>query len=1586
MELLNQFSQYLLAQKPAPSRATVKNYSADVRRFVRWYEARLKEPFTPGNVTGQLLIEFKRSQLLPTGTSGSSESAPASSRSVERYISSLRKFFAFLTHEKIISTNPFSLLIEANAVKKEADPWRLDSFKEHLYVSKASTVTIKNYLLDLQQFFTWLSTAAGESEHYDLKERDLRSHITPYLLEEYKHRLLNEVKASPSTVNRKLSSLRRYILWAQGQSIIKAFASEELPINVTGKVSPTEEKPIDKTIEISPFSAIDNEAYNPEDNAESPGTEVQILENEEAKSTLPTAKEYSPFPPLRMIQRLVSLGTLAFDYSVVLPIHAGAEKFSYLAWKLKGAPVFIPEMQMTLGKKALGLITSTGLLTKLPEKKPKLVASLPKSFYAPLSISVKHAPLHQKVWYHLRFTRPRWYRQYHSYSLAHYVHAAILVISMTAGGFGIAQAMSGQGNHSLALASDPDGPPRMITFTGKLSRADLSPITANTNLRFGIYNDSTGSGSAMLWEEVQPVNPDENGSFTTVLGRIRILPQHLFTDNAKLYIGMTVENESELTPRKQIPTEVFAATADAVQGMRPITDPNAGEKNTLLALDSSGNLSIGGKADPTFQATGGSFTLSGQTLILTTTPGSNTDVILSPDGTGKVDLRRPLHNTSEQINTSGIIGAVEIDDTVAINATGSGQSALYINQNSTGPLISASVSGIAKFTLENTGAASFGDNVQIHGNTLSTTQTSFNLFTSYPLNLNIGTSATALSLGATGGVATINNSQTVLSGNVAIKGTTGLEFDNSASGITFSGQGSHLISATAGSLQLGVVSLTGNASLNPNVSIVPAGTEGMNNLGSANMPFDTLYVNSIVSPSLPGGGFWQAQNNIVTPADPTASLLLGSTASESAVWQAFATGPSAGTASSSGNLSFKGSSTSINQLNGGLIRFQTSPGGDSGLLTRMTLTAEGNLGIGTTTPQNALDLGTGTGEAQNWVSTSSRRFKEHIMAVDDPLEKIGQLQGVYYTWDQAHGGKRALGFIAEDVGAVLPEVVEWEANGVDAKGISYGHLTALAIEGIKAQQAQIDQLEAQMPGITFTGDREYHILAADGSPLRTISDTGETVTAVTGFRKAVIAYLESGITTAKEIASETGRIAALRTDSLASEFIDVRDMTVSGSLKADKGVILSLRTESIRSSDPDSALSLIIGKTELVIYGGTSGEQRNVASIDNAGNARFAGNINAASGQFSDITSENARFSETLTAKKIMTEELDLSEDGMAKLLTKISQTNAATAQNLISNGVQTLPSGSFYPVQSASPSGSLHTITVATASASLMGSEDQAVTSAFADLASSSASLTLAPETASYNSTPSRSVHMNVTPLPSGAGFVFPDISVAGSVTLSGNFILGDNAIDVVGADLELQPLKSGGVSFMAGLVTIDTSGNLRVTGDAQFAGDVMIRGTLAANVLSPVDQKDLIVRLGEKNQNQGFVVQNAEGKTNLRIQSSGNLETTGEGSFSSIVSESLNIMRGKQVDASPNTTIASSSAGTAIILPGQTQRTILTPYVKDKSLVYITPTSDTQGFVPYISRQTAENTTTGTQGSFTIQISQSVSKPIRVNWWVVN
>jgi hypothetical protein len=120
------------------------------------------------------------------------------------------------------------------------------------------------------------------------------------------------------------------------------------------------------------------------------------------------------------------------------------------------------------------------------------------------------------------------------------------------------------------------------------------------------------------------------------------------------------------------------------------------------------------------------------------------------------------------------------------------------------------------------------------------------------------------------------------------------------------------------------------------------------------------------------------------------------------------------------------------------------------------------VGIGTSTPSNVLTIGRGLGHAvgDSWETYSSRRWKVHIQTLKGALAKIEQLRGVSY--DEKDSGKHGIGVVAEEVGKVVPEVVTYEANGTDARGVDYARLTALLIEGTKEQQAMIEKQNQQL--------------------------------------------------------------------------------------------------------------------------------------------------------------------------------------------------------------------------------------------------------------------------------------------------------------------------------------------------------------------------------------------------------------------------------------------------------------------------------------------------------------------------------------------
>ena len=59
------------------------------------------------------------------------------------------------------------------------------------------------------------------------------------------------------------------------------------------------------------------------------------------------------------------------------------------------------------------------------------------------------------------------------------------------------------------------------------------------------------------------------------------------------------------------------------------------------------------------------------------------------------------------------------------------------------------------------------------------------------------------------------------------------------------------------------------------------------------------------------------------------------------------------------------------------------------------------------------------------------------------------------------GGQHDVGMIAEEVGEVLPEIVEYEENGIDATGMDYGMLAPLLVEAVKELKGEVNELQKQ---------------------------------------------------------------------------------------------------------------------------------------------------------------------------------------------------------------------------------------------------------------------------------------------------------------------------------------------------------------------------------------------------------------------------------------------------------------------------------------------------------------------------------------------
>ncbi len=100
----------------------------------------------------------------------------------------------------------------------------------------------------------------------------------------------------------------------------------------------------------------------------------------------------------------------------------------------------------------------------------------------------------------------------------------------------------------------------------------------------------------------------------------------------------------------------------------------------------------------------------------------------------------------------------------------------------------------------------------------------------------------------------------------------------------------------------------------------------------------------------------------------------------------------------------------------------------------------------------------GRGRANRWDTYSSAQWKSNIQTLHDPLATLNKLRGVSFDWTAS--GAHDVGFIAEEVAKVLPEIVSTQ----DGKPVAmdYSRVVPLTVEAIKALKSENETLKKEL--------------------------------------------------------------------------------------------------------------------------------------------------------------------------------------------------------------------------------------------------------------------------------------------------------------------------------------------------------------------------------------------------------------------------------------------------------------------------------------------------------------------------------------------
>jgi len=127
------------------------------------------------------------------------------------------------------------------------------------------------------------------------------------------------------------------------------------------------------------------------------------------------------------------------------------------------------------------------------------------------------------------------------------------------------------------------------------------------------------------------------------------------------------------------------------------------------------------------------------------------------------------------------------------------------------------------------------------------------------------------------------------------------------------------------------------------------------------------------------------------------------------------------------------------------------------------LTINGNVGIGEENPSEKLHVIGNIVASGNISSISDKRFKKNLSIISNPLNKLNNINGYYYNWkieefpSKEFSDDRQLGFIAQEVEAIFPEMVLTGSDGY--KSIDYARLTPVLLEAIKTLNIKLEDQE-----------------------------------------------------------------------------------------------------------------------------------------------------------------------------------------------------------------------------------------------------------------------------------------------------------------------------------------------------------------------------------------------------------------------------------------------------------------------------------------------------------------------------------------------
>jgi hypothetical protein len=569
----------------------------------------------------------------------------------------------------------------------------------------------------------------------------------------------------------------------------------------------------------------------------------------------------------------------------------------------------------------------------------------------------------------------------------------------------------------VSLAFAPTDPiPHLINYQGMLTDNGGNPLNGSYDLTFSIYSVSTGGTN--IWTESHSGIVVEDGLFSIMLGSDTPIPSSVF-EGAERYLGIKVGADPELTPRTRLTSVGYAYLAE-----KAVSDGDWTISGDNIYSTLSGNVGIGAVPPTEKLDVAGTAKVTGFKMPT----GASAGYVLTSDGSGV---------GTWQAAPAGEVGGSGTENYIPKFTSSSeiGNSVIYqsgskIGVGTTTPSgkvhITDGTDGVIVIDGTTRGAVIFGDN-----NDGSNSKYHY-----------IRSEGDKLYMGAVNdGFTSWTNSFTMLRSN----GYIGL-------GTTTPAEKLHV---------------SGDIRLNSGGDIAFADDNTRIYESSNDLYFtadDDLYLvpDDDVFFRKDGGSSWARfdnDNERVGIGTITPDVVLDIEGTQDI------SGSSDGLVNI-GQTSSYHVTLDRNEIHGrqgtnSADLFINDFGGN------VYIAGQGKVGIGDYAPTYRLELPNtagydGRGRANGWYTYSSREEKKDISALNPEdyaaiLKEILEMDMVYYRYNDQEDDRLYLGVIAEDA----PEQIV----APDRKSVSLSEFAAFALAGLRAQQAEIEQLKKEIQAL-----------------------------------------------------------------------------------------------------------------------------------------------------------------------------------------------------------------------------------------------------------------------------------------------------------------------------------------------------------------------------------------------------------------------------------------------------------------------------------------------------------------------------------------